>query len=68
MKKTIILATIAILMSGCSALSTVQIAAQHTVSRYCAASSETRSAIRLGVENAISPNAIVVTCAADTTL
>ena len=68
MKKTIIFATTAILMSGCSALSTVEIAAQHTVSRYCAASSETRSAIRLGVENAISPNSIAVTCASDSVL
>jgi uncharacterized protein YceK len=67
MKKTIIIAT-AILMSGCSTLSTVGIAAQHTVSRYCAASPDARNVIRTVVSDSITPNSISVTCAADTVL
>jgi hypothetical protein len=64
MKKTIIIAT-AILMSGCSTLSTVGIAAQHTVSRYCAASPDARNVIRTAVSDSITPNSISVTCADD---
>lgn len=65
MKKTIIITSV-ILMSGCSSLSTVGIAAQHTVSRYCAASSDARNVIRTAVSDSITPNSISVTCAADT--
>ena len=64
MKKTIIIAT-AILMSGCSTLSTVGIAAQHTVSRYGAASPDARNVIRTAVSDSITPNSISVTCADD---
>ncbi len=68
MKKTIIIAATVILMSGCSTLSTVGIAAQHTVSRYCAASPDARNVIRTAVSDSVTPNSISVTCAADTVL
>ncbi len=55
-------------MSGCSTLSTVGIAAQHTVSRYCAASPDARNVIRTAVSDSVTPNSISVTCAADTVL
>jgi uncharacterized protein YceK len=65
MKNTIIIAVTAVLMSGCSTLSTVGIAAQHTVSRYCEAGADARNVIRTTVSDSVTPNLISVTCATD---
>jgi uncharacterized protein YceK len=66
MKKAIIaLVCSLVFLSGCSTLSTVAVAASHTVDRYCSAPMVARGEIRSVVGKAIAPNSIKVICASD---
>lgn len=63
--KTISLFVVLFTITGCSTLSTVQIAAAHTVSKYCSAPEKIRKVLRKGVGKAVKPNAITVVCDVD---
>jgi uncharacterized protein YceK len=66
MKKAIIVLVCSLVfLSGCSTLSTVAMAAQHTVDRYCSAPAIARNEIRSAVGKAVAPNSIHVLCASD---
>lgn len=66
MKKISVLSVLLVLgVTGCSTLSTVKVAASHTVEKYCSSPETVRKIIRKEVGDVVHPNAITVVCSAD---
>jgi hypothetical protein len=53
------------LLSGCSAGAVVAKSASYAVSKYCEVPEAGRKAVRSAVRKAVSPNSIMIKCAAD---